>query len=218
MKMKLYHGSKSGLSGPIAPISRSACDFGRGFYMGDFAQQPLTLICRSNSPKFYELEFDLSGLAVKNLDSNALWALYVAYNRGYMKAFAGTPLDDKMRALRDNSDVLFGRIANDQVFFAAERFFDGTITLQTLIEVLKALNYGNQYVAISEKACAAIKVISERALDVTECNNLRVKSDIQRKRSETLTKDIIDSRRHIDGVYFDEVCDRIAEGGALPCD
>ena len=27
----LYHGSKSGIKGPIAPISRERCDFGKGF-------------------------------------------------------------------------------------------------------------------------------------------------------------------------------------------
>ena len=215
--MKLYHGSRNGITGPIAPISREACDFGRGFYMGDFQQQPLTLICRSDNPKFYELEFDLSGLVVKNLDSNTLWALYIAYNRGYMLDFAGTPLETKMRAIREGADVLFGRIANDQVFFAAERFFDGSITLETLIKVLKALNYGNQYVAISDKACAAVKIVSERTLCKTECDNLRIKSDLQRARAESLTKEIMDSMRHQDGIYFDEVCKRIADGEALPC-
>lgn len=30
----LYHGSKSGIRGAIAPISRESCDFGKGFYMG----------------------------------------------------------------------------------------------------------------------------------------------------------------------------------------
>ena len=30
----LYHGSKSGIGGNIAPISRDRCDFGKGFYMG----------------------------------------------------------------------------------------------------------------------------------------------------------------------------------------
>ena len=215
--MKLYHGSKSGIIGAIAPISRHACDFGRGFYMGDFPQQPLTLICRSDAPKFYELEFDLSGLTVKNLDSNTLWALHVAYNRGYMYDFSGTPLETKMRSIRENSDVLFGRIVNDQVFFAAERFFDGTITMETLIKVLKALNHGNQYVAINDKSCAAVKIVGERTLSKTECENLRLKSDLQRKRAETLTKEIMDSMRHQDGIYFDEICKRIADGEELPC-
>ena len=30
----LYHGSKSGICGKIAPKSRKHCDFGTGFYMG----------------------------------------------------------------------------------------------------------------------------------------------------------------------------------------
>lgn len=30
----LYHGSKKGIDGKIAPISRAECDFGQGFYMG----------------------------------------------------------------------------------------------------------------------------------------------------------------------------------------
>ena len=30
----LYHASRFGISGNIQPISRSRCDFGRGFYMG----------------------------------------------------------------------------------------------------------------------------------------------------------------------------------------
>ena len=34
-RVLLYHGSRSGIKGPIAPISRERCDFGKGFYMGD---------------------------------------------------------------------------------------------------------------------------------------------------------------------------------------
>ena len=43
-KTILYHGSKSGIKGHIAPICRERCDFGKGFYMGTEPYQPLTLI------------------------------------------------------------------------------------------------------------------------------------------------------------------------------
>ena len=43
-KIILYHGSKSGINGPIAPISTDRCDFGKGFYMGTDRNQPLTLL------------------------------------------------------------------------------------------------------------------------------------------------------------------------------
>ena len=44
----LYHGSKSGIVGAVAPKSRRQCDFGQGFYMGTEPSQTLTL--SSNYP------------------------------------------------------------------------------------------------------------------------------------------------------------------------
>lgn len=51
----LYHGSKKGITGDIAPISREECDFGKGFYMGTSTLQPLTLILTWN---FRTLQFN----------------------------------------------------------------------------------------------------------------------------------------------------------------
>ena len=52
MPLRLFHGSRSGIVGKIAPISRPECDFGRGFYLGTESSQPLTLICRSVAEGF----------------------------------------------------------------------------------------------------------------------------------------------------------------------
>ncbi len=49
----LYHASKSGIHGAIAPISREQCDFGKGFYVGTDRKQPLTLICNYPKAKIY---------------------------------------------------------------------------------------------------------------------------------------------------------------------
>ena len=59
--LRLYHGSKSGIEGPIRPIGSSVNDFGRGFYLGDEPSQPLTLICRGEKPMFYTCEVDMEG-------------------------------------------------------------------------------------------------------------------------------------------------------------
>lgn len=210
--MTLYHGSKSGLVGPIRPTSRDCCDFGRGFYMGDFAHQPKTLICRSNAPWFYELEFDPTGLSTGTFQSVRQWALFVAYNRGAMHDYDDTPLAARMRSISEGRDVLVGRIANDRVFYAAQRFFEGVITLETLAAVLEALNYGNQYVALTERACSQVRVKSVRQLSAAECEHLRQESERQRVQAENRTDEIIKSRRHQGGVFFDEICDRIASG------
>ena len=47
-RILLYHGSKSGIVGDIAPKSREMCDFGKGFYMGTEPGQPLTLNMHMN--------------------------------------------------------------------------------------------------------------------------------------------------------------------------
>ncbi len=60
----LYHGSKSGIRGAIAPISRERCDFGKGFYMGANRTQPLTLICNYPNAKIYTLSVELSDLKI----------------------------------------------------------------------------------------------------------------------------------------------------------
>ena len=66
-RLVLYHGSKKGISGEIAPISREECDFGSGFYMGTSTLQPLSLICNEDKPKFYAVELDLTGLKWKKI-------------------------------------------------------------------------------------------------------------------------------------------------------
>lgn len=78
----LYHGSKSGLHGPIAPNSRDRCDFGRGFYMGTERMQPLTLICNYPEGRLYTLQVDLSGLKILDVEVGLDWALLIAFNRG----------------------------------------------------------------------------------------------------------------------------------------
>lgn len=71
----LYHGSKSGIRGAIAPISRERCDFGKGFYMGTDRTQPLTLICNYPNARLYTLCVDLSDLKIFDVEVGLDWAL-----------------------------------------------------------------------------------------------------------------------------------------------
>lgn len=52
----------------FADLSRSMCDFGKGFYMGDIPEQPIGLIAGWKNHKLYEMEFQADGLHVKNLE------------------------------------------------------------------------------------------------------------------------------------------------------
>ena len=148
-----YHGSKKGIVGTIAPISRAECDFGQGFYMGTAPLQPLTLVCAEDKPKFYTVEFDLSGLKVLDVEIGMDWAMMIAYYRKQMENVKGTPIYEKYAHFADGYDVIVGYIVNDRMYTELARFFNGTITDVALLKCLSVLNLGKQYVAITQKAC-----------------------------------------------------------------
>jgi len=203
--VKLFHGSKSGIKGKIMPISRELCDFGNGFYMGTEETQPMTLICNYQNATMYSLELDASSLVVKDIPLNMDWAMFVAFNRGRLTKSLAPELYAKYQSYKDGVDVFKGYIANDRMFVVLDRFFDGEITDVALVESLSALKLGVQYVAVTQKACDAIAVLSEHKLTDEEKKVLIAKSEENRKLGISLANDICKKHRR-EGKYFDELC------------
>ena len=203
-KIKLFHGSKSGIKGRISPISRTLCDFGRGFYMGTEIEQPMTLICNYDDATLYDLELNTSNLIIKDIPLNIEWALFVAFNRGRLTKDVSPELYEKYLAYSLNTDVFKGYIANDRMFVVLDRFFDGEITDIALVESLSALKLGVQYVAVTQKACDAITIIKEKKLTKEEKQSLIIKSEENRKSGISLANDICRKYRR-EGKYFDEL-------------
>ena len=107
-RMLLYHGSKSGIVGEIAPKSREMCDFGKGFYMGTDPGQPLTLICDFEKSKFYVVSLDMKNLDTIEIKAALDWAMLVAYHRGRMEQIKGTALYDKYSKIDAGKDIVIG--------------------------------------------------------------------------------------------------------------
>ncbi len=203
-KLILYHGSKKGITGDVAPISREECDFGRGFYMGTSTLQPLTLICNEDKPKFYAVELDLTGLKVLTVDIDMDWAMLIAYHRKEMESAKGTAVYEKYAHMADGYDVIIGYIANDRMYTELFRFFNKTLTDVALIHCLSALDLGKQYVAISEKACRQIKILKEETLSPLELALLKDMSAERRKEGVALAEEIEVKYRR-EGKFFDEI-------------
>lgn len=203
-KLILYHGSKKGIVGDIAPISRNECDFGAGFYMGTTTLQPLTLVCNENKPKFYTVELDMTGLKVLKVDIGIDWAMLIAYYRKEMEDAKGTAVYEKYAKMAEGYDIIVGYIANDRMYTELSRFFNKTLTDVALINCLSALDLGKQYVAISEKACKQIKIISEEPLSKFELAMLKDMSVARRKEGVALA-DEIEIKYRREGKFFDEI-------------
>ena len=203
-KLVLYHGSKKGIVGDIAPISRDECDFGSGFYMGTNTLQPLTLVCNEDKPKFYTVELDMTGLKVLTVEIGMNWAMLIAYYRKEMESAKGTPIYEKYAHMADGYDVIIGYIANDRMYTELSRFFNRTLTDVALINCLSALDLGKQYVAISEKACKQIKILKEEPLSGLELSLLKDMSAERRKEGIALAEEIEVKYRR-EGKFFDEI-------------
>ncbi len=205
-RILLYHGSKSGISGDIAPKSRRQCDFGKGFYMGTDPSQPLTLICDFDESKFYIVSADINKLQKLEVGVGMEWAMLVAYNRGKMEMIKNTALYNKYRAMMTDKDLIIGSIADDRMFYVIDNFFIGNITDVALVNCLSALNLGKQYVAVSQKACDAINIESEITLSHLERLAIRSVAAGNRENGISLANDICKKNRR-DGKFFDEILD-----------
>lgn len=210
-RVVLYHGSKSGLVGDIAPISREKCDFGKGFYMGTTPEQPLTLICDFDESKFYIVSIDVSELATTEIPADIDWAMTVAYHRGRMERIKGSKFYNKYSTMISGKDLAIGSIANDRMFFVIDNFFLENITDIALVNSLSALQLGSQYVALTEKACKAIKVEKEIEFSFFEKKVLRKVSESNRQKGIELAKGICKSHRR-EGKFFDEILDDSLKG------
>lgn len=200
----LYHGSKSGICGSIAPISREHCDFGKGFYMGTDRTQPLTLICNYPNARMYTLSVNLSDLNIFNVEVGLDWALLVAYNRGKLESIKHSTVYNRFASLSKDCDMIIGYIANDRMFVVLDRFFNGDITDMALINSLAALKLGKQYVALTEKACKKIKILDEQVLTGNDRDKLKQESEARRSKGVAMADEICRKYRR-DGRFFDEI-------------
>ncbi len=209
--MILYHGSKSGIKGDIAPKSRDACDFGQGFYMGDLPDQPKGLIAEFPNNRFYELDCDFTGLRIKTFEASPHdqidWALFVAYNRGLLEEKYSN-LCKKYRAYNENYDVIIGVIADDKMTQALQRFFTGELCDAALIEAMQKVSLGKQYVAKTKEACdkTHIKILRERPLTNGEIKQAKAISQNRNQILDQLFGQLNTRYRRAQNVkYFDEI-------------
>ena len=200
----LYHGSKSGIHGVIAPISRKRCDFGKGFYMGTDRTQPLTLICNYPDARIYTLSVNLSNLKILDVEAGLDWALLIAYNRGKLESVKYSSIYNRFANLSINCDMIIGYIANDRMFVVLDRFFNGEITDKALIHSLSALKLGKQYAALTAKACQGIKILAEQKLTENDRSKLKQESEANRSKGVAMAEEICRKYRR-DGRFFDEI-------------
>ena len=209
-RMILFHGSKSGIEGSVAPISSSRCDFGAGFYMGTEPLQPLTLVCDYEKSRFYIVSISLNGLRQLDVSPDLEWAMLIAFNRGKMESIKGTGLYEKYRKMCRGNDVIIGSIADDRMFYVLDNFFLGNITELALTKSLSALQLGRQFATVSQMGCDAVRIEKEVPISYLEKRFLQDMSEENRAKGIAIANEICKNYRR-EGRFFDEILEQARE-------
>ena len=128
--MILYHSSNVAVERPDTLHSREFLDFGRGFYLTSIHSQAVSYaqrFIRRQQPAWlntYELSEELSHWKVLEFNS---------YNHRWLDFIA------RCRAGEDETDfdMIIGGIANDKVIQTLDRYFEGELSVETTLGLLK---------------------------------------------------------------------------------
>ena len=133
--MQVFHGSNVRVETIDLAKSGDFKDFGKGFYVTKIrkhAHQRAMQIARENGGKavvtefkYYELYPERAGLSVKQFDISREWVEFIIMNR-----------DREIAQPAHNFDIVEGPIANDRITRQIQKYIQGTISIDTLIEKL----------------------------------------------------------------------------------
>ncbi len=195
----MYHGSKGGIDGPIEPISRVRCDFGKGFYMGTDCMQAKSLVSGDDMPYYYTLKFHLSDIPREKilLLEGKQWLNTVLACRHADPEFDRLQIAKQALHKLDRYDVIIGPIADDKMREAMAAFIDNALTDKGLERCLSNVDFGLQVVAKTRNACKKIEIIEEKRLTTLELQNAIEFSAMKREECRNI---VDDAKREFDGV------------------
>ena len=142
--MRLYHSSNVSVERPDTEHSRPYLDFGRGFYLTSLYEQAVKYaqrFKRRGQPAWlntYEFVFDETLWSIKRFEAyNQEWLEFVAQCR------EGKDVGDY--------DMIIGGIANDRVILTLDRYFNGEISQEEALGLLKFERPNIQYCIRTDK-------------------------------------------------------------------
>ena len=152
--MILYHGGTDIVQEPKIILSERSRDFGFGFYVTDIYEQAFRWAKRQGRIRrrpailnIYEFDEDQAAkeLNFKNfIDYSMEWLVFIVNNRSNPQP-------------KHDFDIVFGKIANDDVGETVQAVVDGLTSLDFALQKLTFMQMNNQYAFCTEKSLASIR-------------------------------------------------------------
>lgn len=142
--MKLYHSSNVSVHNPDILHSRDFLDFGKGFYLTSIYDQAIKyaqrFIRRQQDAWLNTYEFEFQPSEWRSLE-------FKSYDKEWLNFVANC------RAGKDTSDfdIVIGGIANDKVIMTLDRYFEGELSENETLGLLKYERPNIQFCIRSQK-------------------------------------------------------------------
>lgn len=202
-KLILYHGSKFGLEIVDSKGSKSNCDFGNGFYLGESYSSTLSFVCENKESSIYSFELDLNDLKIVKFSCSLEWMLAICYYKGYLKKYKEHNIIKKITEKVENTDLIIAPIADNRMFYIMSLFANADITDNVAIHSLSASSFGNQYVIKTEKALNQLSSIEKYYVCQKEKEHYIELLNQRTNMIETKLK--LSKREFRDGLYIEEI-------------
>jgi hypothetical protein len=157
--MILYHGGTDIVTKPVIMPQSGGRDFGIGFYCTDIHSQAGKWAKRQGrvrklTPVLNIYEFDLDN-AQRNLNCK----LFDDYSIEWLELVINCR---KNPHYVHGYDIVYGRVANDDVGETVQAVVDGLMPLDFAMQKLIFMPSNNQYCFCSEKSCACLEFIESQ--------------------------------------------------------
>ena len=152
--MILYHGGTETIEKPEIRTLLSTRDFGRGFYCTDIKDQAERWARRQGRNRNQEAILNKYEFDIDNAHINLNYKDFIDYNIEWLNLIINCR---KTLNFKHDFDIVFGKIANDDVGETVQFVIDGIMPPDLALQRLAFMQANNQYCFCTEKSLAFIK-------------------------------------------------------------
>lgn len=164
----LFHGAKETL-GEISPKgSREECDFGFGFYLGQYYSSAVDFVAYKPGSSIYAFALNPDGLKAKTYECDLPWMLLICAHRGYLKQYENHPRLKELLQEEAEQDLIIAPIADNKMFQILREFGIGEISASMAMHALSASSLGKQYVLKTSSAVSRLTLLDRLYLSEPE--------------------------------------------------
>lgn len=153
---KIYHGSVEIVESPEIRQPNRSLDYGSGFYTTTSFEQAKKLVERRMKDKDVAVGY----VNVYELDDNALESMKSLLFEKPTEEWVNFVMRNRTeRGFTHDNDIVYGPVADDNVYTQFTLYEGGIISMPTLIQELKTYKLVDQYLFHTERSLTAIKFI-----------------------------------------------------------